>query len=1147
MKIAWQGGRAMCVIREAQERCAVCQRRTWAILFCAALLAGPLRAAAQEQDTAVPPAVSSADIVSDNLEQVAASADQILEVLKKDPGMMVELKRLLAQDAGASGQILDESDLTDAAVGDRLRGDLHTRMLATRLLQRYGYLQPRPYPGPSPAAAKPIPEPHAPPVSGGTAPCDPKSQPDCALTEKGGAPVKHQPDKVPPPVQVPQKTDGGAAELHASAAEPAAAPAAEALLVAADSGNPQVPGAAVSPQKSSSPVTDSLIAAPTEALAASGEADRPFSPELNPKEDTRPAMAAAAPLGAGAGNEDLDPVRMEHRPNPYADVPALYDLYVQAAANRTPVERFGLDVFRKGAPQLGYLPMDLPVGPDYVVGPGDGLSIDLWGGVSQRLVRTVDREGRVSLPEAGPLLVAGRTLGDVQDAMQRVLRTQFRDVSANVSLQRLRTVRVYVVGEVATPGAYDVSSLSTPLNALFTSGGVTARGSLRRIEHFRGKQLVEEVDAYDLLLHGVRGGLQRLENGDSLRVPPLGALVTVEGMVRRPATYELLREKNLEDVLDLAGGILPAAALRHIEVQRLVAHEKRTMLSLDIGETSDPEAIRGQLRKFAVQDGDEVHIFPIAPYNTDAVYLEGHVLRPGRYSYRKGMKLTDLVASYQDLLPEPAGQYAEVIRLHAPDYHPVVESFNLAAALAHPELGPKLEPLDTVRIFGRFNFEPAPEVLVTGEVRAPGPYRTSGQQHVRDAIYQAGGVTPDAWLDSAQLFRIQADGSTKVFSIGLRQALAGNVMDNLLLQPRDRIVVHRLLLRVDPPRVYVQGDVAHPGKFPLATNMRVSDLVQAAGGMLRSASPENGDLMHYAAAVGAAQGKVAAGHLPVNLSAAVSGNESEDPVLRDGDVLSVPQRAGWKDIGATITLGGEVRNPGTYGIRPGERLSGVLARAGGLLPTAYPEATVFERVEVRQLQEKSRQELIQRLEREAATTKFAVTSSSSEQAEMQQAAYQQRERAIEGVRKAPATGRLVVNVPNDLHAFANSPGDIEVRAGDTIAIPKRPGFVLVVGQVYNSNAITYQPHRNAGWFLRRAGGPTNMADRGAIFIIRANGSVESGHGSLWSGGVLSRPMGPGDTIVVPEKAIGGGVVWKNTLAIAQIAQSGALTALLAMR
>ena len=249
-------------------------------------------------------------------------------------------------------------------------------------------------------------------------------------------------------------------------------------------------------------------------------------------------------------------------------------MYVQAAAWQRPAERFGIDVFRNTTNQPDIIPMDLPVGPDYVVGTGDSLSIDLWGGISQRLVRLVDREGRVSLPEIGPMLVSGKNLGEVQLEVQRALRTQFTNVSADVSLSRLRTVRVYVVGDVAEPGAYDISSLSTPLNALFAAGGVTARGSLRALKHSRGNQLVQNVDAYDLLLHGVRSDLKRLQNGDTLLVPPMGPQVTVDGMVRRPAVYELLDETSLAEVLELAGGILPTAALRHIEVQRVEAHEK---------------------------------------------------------------------------------------------------------------------------------------------------------------------------------------------------------------------------------------------------------------------------------------------------------------------------------------------------------------------------------------------------------------------------------------------------------------------------------------------------------------------------------------------------------------------------------------------
>ena len=135
---------------------------------------------------------------------------------------------------------------------------------------------------------------------------------------------------------------------------------------------------------------------------------------------------------------------------------------------------------------------------------------------------------------------------------------------------------------MANPGAYDVSSLSTPLNALFVAGGPTSRGSLRIVKHFRGNNLIQTVDLYDLLLHGVRSDIQRLENGDSVMAPPIGPQVTIEGMVRRPAIYELTDEKNLSRVLELAGGLLPTATLRHIEVQRTISHQKQTMLSLDI-------------------------------------------------------------------------------------------------------------------------------------------------------------------------------------------------------------------------------------------------------------------------------------------------------------------------------------------------------------------------------------------------------------------------------------------------------------------------------------------------------------------------------------------------------------------------------------
>jgi len=1132
------------------------------------------RAISQEQPSYRPAGPS--ELEKDNLAHVSASAAQIQEALRKDPGLMVELKRWVAKEATEYGQVVEDSDLTDQAVFDRLEHDVQLRSVATRLLQRYGYLMPSPNPNSElgkeqdlilKERARRLVQIEAQEDAASlenrrgngdverTASCDPRRDQDCAL----------QPTRVPrqrtlapsetvqPPANSPAQPDllrqPRSSQTIQTAGISQGAGLADGLTLrqtsvdVASGALKRTPedtfdglslSAVQSAQPNSALTIPSSMAEDTGGLASPAPRAEPVGRPRSRKE------------GSLLNEEGFSPVAMVHRANPYADIPSLYDMYVQAAAWQRPAQRFGLEVFQNGTREPDAIPMDLPVGPDYVVGPGDGLAIDLWGGVSQRLLRIVDREGRVSLPEAGPLFVSGRTLGQVQQAVQLALRTEFRDVSVDVSLSRLRTVRVYVVGDVGEPGAYDISSLSTPLNALFAAGGVTPRGSLRALKHYRGKELVEEVDAYDLLLHGVQSDPKRLENGDTLMVPPIGSQATVDGMVRRPAIYELRGERSLADVLDLAGGILPTAALGHIEVQRVEAHQKRTMFTLNVSPTADAESITKQLGAYEIRDGDEVHIFPIAPYNEDAIYLQGHVLRPGRYSYRKDMKLTDLIASYSELLPEPAPHYAEIVRLNPPDNHPSVESFDLSNALANPASAPKLQPLDTVRIFSRYDFEPAPTIWVGGEVRSPGRYSTSGQAHVRDAVYLAGGLTPDASMDSAQLFRTQPDGTLKILSVSLRDALGGNPADNLLLQPRDRMLIQRSPATVDPPTVYIRGEVARPGRYPLTSDMRASDLVRSANGFLRSADPEAGDLVEYVASDKNPTDKIPAGHLTVNLAAGLAG-AAVDPLLHDGDVLTVPQLGGWKDRGAAVTIRGEVRKPGEYGIQPGERLSSLLKRSGGFLPTAYPRAALFERIEVRELQQKSRQELIQRLEQEGAVVKTAANTNGTDELASQQAALQQRDRVIDALNKAPISGRLVIHLRSDLKGFAGSPDDIELRAGDTLMIPKQPGAVVVVGQVYNSNAITYAPGKNAGWYLSRAGGATQLANKKAIFIVRSDGSVTSGNqGGVWSGGTLSSAMGPGDMIVVPEKAVIGSNTWKNIVAIAQIAQAGALAAAIAI-
>ncbi len=1128
---------------------------------------------------------------------VSLSAGTIAEILRREPGLLLEVKRLLVRKAYEQGRLLDPTDLTDEALFQLLREDDNIRVLATSEIERREYVRPKPTRQemekdrigrvPASESAKAagsaaIPaeaseeekywEQHERQALEKTIPSPDSSAPDSGVNDgfsKDGfepEPVTPNPPQVQPANPVspdsghrqglagvqPQDRDSCTGSPPEAGALPRISPEGMPGLLSASlesgaTGQRLGSGDAASLSACSDGSESSIRA---NSPARSDVADNGLGTR-NPRYDTRTQRPAYSSL-----EEDGPAIR--RRVNPYAEVPSLYDLYTQISRRSPVLARFGEDIFRNGTGNFDELPMDLPVGPEYVVGPGDGLSIELWGGISERLQRVVDREGRVALPEAGAVEVTGRSLGDVQQLVQAALRREFHEEHADVSLARLRTVRVYVVGDVLRPGAYDVSSLSTPLNALYQAGGPTSRGSLRILRHYRGPQLIGQIDLYDLLLHGVRSVVERLQAGDTIMVPPLGAELTVEGMVRRPAIYELNHEANLAEALALAGGVLSTGTLRHIEVERVVAHESRSMLRLDLPENNLPEnnnqeVVTRALEDFKIQDGDKIRITPLLPYSEQTVYLDGHVVHPGKHAYREGMRITDLIASYADLLPEPAERHAEIIRLTPPDYAPQVIAFNLADALAGrgqragnqaPEPNPRnaqnvtLQPFDTVRIFGRYDFEDPPLITVTGEVRHPGEHVTNGETHLRDAVYLAGGVTRDALLADAQVFRRTEDGKLRVLSVNLERALAGAPADNVALEAKDRVFIYRNLAKVDPATVKIEGEVARPGKYPLGEDMSAAQLVRLAGGLKRGAFTEAADLTRYTVANGA---QVLGEHVAVPIARALAGEADTDVRLHDGDVLTIRQLAGWTDMGSLITVKGEVMHPGDYGIQEGERLSSVLERAGGLRTDAYPYGAVLSRRQVRELEEKNRADLIRQVQGQEASFKLLPDTGDAEEKLAKTAALQQWHSTLDQLESLPPAGRLVIHISRDVRRWANTPADVEVRAGDTLYIPKSPNDVMVNGQVYNPTAITYRPGKSAGWYLRQAGGPTHMASK-AVFVVRADGSVVGGKGSggWFTGNALSAELRPGDMVFVPERALGGTAFWKNTLQAAQLVSTAAI-------
>jgi protein involved in polysaccharide export with SLBB domain len=446
-----------------------------------------------------------------------------------------------------------------------------------------------------------------------------------------------------------------------------------------------------------------------------------------------------------------------------------------------------------------------------------------------------------------------------------------------------------------------------------------------------------------------------------------------------------------------------------------------------------------------------------------------------------------------------------------------------------------LSRLDTVRIFSRYDFERPPNVFVGGEVRAPGNYSTTGEAHLRDAVYLAGGLTPDAALDSAQLFRTQGDGTLRILSIDLGSALAGNPVDNIVIQSRDRLLIHRNLESIDAPTVNVTGEVAKPGRYPLTGNMRVADLIRVAGGLKRSAFADTADLTRFLTS--------SSQRLQVKLAVALSGDINEDIPLRNGDVLAIRQISQWNDLGAAVTVRGEVLHPATYGIEPGERLSSLLIRCSGFTAEAYPYGAVLIRKEVREVEMKSHLELVNRIKAEEGYLK-SLPEGDTDQKNAKLTAIAQTETALQQLEATAPVGRLVVHVPQDLTKFRKSPADIALRDGDELIIPKRTNYVIVSGQVFNPTAVSYLPGRSAKWYLSQSGGVTQIADKSAVFVVRADGSVLSAknNSGLWSGDPLNAVLKPGDSIVVPEKAPKiASRNWATILQAAQVASTAALT------
>lgn len=498
------------------------------------------------------------------------------------------------------------------------------------------------------------------------------------------------------------------------------------------------------------------------------------------------------------------------------------------------VVQFGYSFFRPEAAAFAPL-TDVPVGPDYIIGVGDRIVITIWGSVEGKYELEVNRNGEVTLPRVGSVSIAGLSYGQLPQVIRTRLASVFKDFQLEVTIGKLRLIKVYLVGDVTSPGDYNVSSLSTLINALSAAGGPTKNGSLRNIQIKRNGRLAETVDLYDFFLKGDKSKDIRLQSGDTIFVPSIGPVAGIVGNVRRPAIYELKDEKNLKDLLALADGINPGGFLQVIQISRIVAHEKKIVSDFNLDPTTAGKKMDELLESIKIQDMDLVKVFPIDATLRNSVRLEGYVRRPGNYALTPGMHIKDLLPE-DNLLHEYNREFGEITRLYPPDYHPEKLPFSPAKALSSdPAHNLELKEFDVVRIFSRWDLEEMPKVRISGEVQKPGEYRLFENLTVRDLLILAGNPKLTAYLKNAEINRVKKTGdevSSYSITINLEEALKNNPKDNLLLQPFDELIVRKLPNWAEATERYVtlKGEFRFPGRYPIYKGEKLSSVIGRAGG-----------------------------------------------------------------------------------------------------------------------------------------------------------------------------------------------------------------------------------------------------------------------------------------------------------------------------
>ena len=661
------------------------------------------------------------------------------------------------------------------------------------------------------------------------------------------------------------------------------------------------------------------------------------------------------------GNADVDTQRVN--PEKRDDVASAQDDNKQQAAPEGGIQVFGRDIFRNS--DLTFEPsMNIATPTDYRLGPGDQVVIEVWGASEANITQKVTPDGYISIPDIGPVAVNGLT---VQAASERIrgklskiysgMKTANVDLSTNVkvSLGQIRTIQVNIMGEVARPGTYALSSFSTVFHALYKAGGISELGSLRNIKVVRGGRTVATVDVYDYIINGRSHSDIRLQEGDVILASPYDALVLIQGKIKRPMYYEMKSSESVLTLINYAGGFTNDAYSSAVTVERNNNKEKTicTVDDMNYG-------------VFKVKDGDIVSIGAILDRYDNRVEIKGAVYRPGFYAMGKDIStVRDLIQKADGLLDDAFTNRA-VLHRENPDKTLEVISVNTKGILNGTEPDILLQKNDILFIPSIYDLEAKGTLEIVGEVFSPGVFPYAANTKLEDLIIMAGGLTEAASTVRVDVTRRLNDTKStkktkdisKTFSFSVKDGFVVEGEPGFILEPYDQVFVRRSPGYSQKINVTINGEVEFEGNYALnVRNERLSDVIKQAGGLTEFAYLEGARLERQLTYEEYLQAKELMAMITSNNK--VEGNDSIvvpevtrtypvgidlveimknphseiDPVLQDGDVVIIPQ------LMTTVSVSGSVRKPNTVVYNPTMKLKDYISEAGGYAERARKSGT----------------------------------------------------------------------------------------------------------------------------------------------------------------------------------------------------------------